>query len=46
MEPTTTLSRRVGLEACVGASEFLHAGIDQMAGYGGIAQSQAGLTGR
>ena len=46
MGPATTLTRRVGLEACVRASELLHAGIDQMAGYGGVAQAQVGLTGR
>ena len=46
MEPTTSLTRRVGLERCVRASKLLHAGVDQMAGYGGVAQSQVGLTGR
>lgn len=46
MEPTNTLTRRVGLEGCVRASKLLHAGIDQIAGYGGVAQAQVRLTGR
>lgn len=33
----TALTPPVGLEACVGASKLLHASIDQMAGYGGLA---------
>jgi ABC-type lipoprotein export system ATPase subunit len=39
-------TRRVGLKGCVRTSELLHAGVDQMAGYGGVAQAQVGLTGR
>ena len=46
MELGATVTRRVGLQACVCASDLLHAGIDQMAGYGGVTQAQVRLTGR
>jgi hypothetical protein len=46
VDPVATLTRRVGLEACVRASELLHTRIDQDSGYGGVAQAQVGLTGR